>query len=254
MNGTQGGNRIISSINGQRVFLLDYKRGDVTGDGVPDNVYLYGNKPDGASGVFADNITLVIQDGRMNQSKAVTPQYNAGYNARLFLGDFDKDGVSDIKMTIDAGGSGGYIIAYVYSFKKRILRELFNFEHYNNIFKFKADYNDYYRFFVSSVPYDKLFSLDLSTMGYEYLSQIYNADGRLKEPLEGTVLALGGLLPIVVDEKSDHFDLIALQRITGITNADTLGYAENLLSWDGSGFSPGRMSVSIEGTNLITHF
>jgi hypothetical protein len=250
MNSTQGQNRIINSINGQRVFLLDYKRGDVTGDHIPDNVYLYGNKPDGAAGVYADNITLVIQNGRTNQSKAVTPAFNAGYNARLFLGDFDMDGVNDIKVTLDTGGSGGYIIAYIYSYKNLILRELFNFETYNNQFKYKAHYNDFYRFSIGSIRYDQLFVLDLSTKSGDYLSGLYDADGKLISPKQGEVLALGALFPIVTDEKNGHFDLFALQRITGVYNADTLGYAENLLSWDGQSFSLKNMSVAISGTTL----
>lgn len=251
MNCNQGESRIISSINGQRVFLLDYKRGDVTGNGVPDNVYLYGNKPDGASGIFADNITLVIQDSRSNRSKAVTFDHNAGYHASVFLGDFDKDGVDDIKVTIDTGGSGGYIISYIYSFRRNELRTLFNFENYNNHFRYNADFNDYYRFSVGSVEYNRLFVLDLSLKGYDYLSILYGADGRLVRPISGDVLSLGALYPVVLDEKNGSFELLALQRIIGVSNADTLGYIENVLTWDGQGYTLKRMSVTIQGTNLI---
>ncbi|MEG0440082.1 MAG: VCBS repeat-containing protein, partial [Solibacillus sp.] len=41
--------------------LLDWKIGDVNGDGILDTVYLYGNV-DGSPSIFADNITLVIHD------------------------------------------------------------------------------------------------------------------------------------------------------------------------------------------------
>lgn len=245
--------RLMSSINGQRVFLLDYKRTDVTGDGIPDNIYLYGNKPDGAAGIYADNITLVIQDGRMNKSKAVTPEFNAGYHARVFLEDFDMDGVDDIKVTIDSGGSGGSIITYIYSYKKHMLRELFNFDNYNNNFRYKADFNDFYTFSVRNSQYDKLFVLDLSARSYDYLSYLYDVNGKLLRPVQGDVLSLGALHPIVTDENDTHLNLIAQQRIIGTTNADTLGSVQNLLTWDGQGFSLTNMSVSIQGTNLIMH-
>ena len=85
--------------------MLDWKTGDVNGDGVLDTVYLYG-QVDGPPGIFADNITLVIQDGRSNKSTTVHLKNNAGYNARLFLGDFNKDTVPDIMVSIDTGGVG----------------------------------------------------------------------------------------------------------------------------------------------------
>lgn len=89
----------------RKISLLDMKQGDVNGDGIIDNVYLYGDK---SNGIFADNITLIIQDGLSNQSTTVNLQNNAGYSARLFLGDFSKDNVQDILVSIDSGGSGGY--------------------------------------------------------------------------------------------------------------------------------------------------
>ena len=71
------------------VALLDMKQGDVTGDGIIDYVYLYGNKHDETE-IFADHITLVIQDGRSNQISTIHLQKNAGYNAKPSLGIFLK--------------------------------------------------------------------------------------------------------------------------------------------------------------------
>ena len=64
---------------------MDLKTGDVNGDGVLDTVYLYGEFG-GPPGIFAENITLVIQDGWSNKSTTVHLKNNGGYNARLFLG------------------------------------------------------------------------------------------------------------------------------------------------------------------------
>lgn len=41
--------------------LLDYKLGDVNGDGIPDRVYLTGNRTPESS--FIQDITLVVEDG-----------------------------------------------------------------------------------------------------------------------------------------------------------------------------------------------
>lgn len=235
-------------------YLLDQKQGDVTGDSVPDHVYLYGYKPGGPSSGFADHITLAIQDGRSRQLTTVPLPVNAGYNARLFLGEFSKDQVDDILVSIDTGGSGGYGIFYVYSFNRNVLRELFNFEAYNREYSFRVDYEDQYRVAVSSPSLDVLFTIDISTKGTEYLSTFYTPEGKLKQPVQGEVLAIGGLFPIVTNERSDGYDLLAMQRIIGTTNADTLGYVQNELSWNGSRFVSTRLTVSILGTKLVAHF
>jgi hypothetical protein len=236
------------------VFTLDSKVGDVTGDGVPDLVYLTGHKADGPSGLFADNITLVIQDGLDGSIRAFKPKFNAGYNARLFLGDFDGDGTDDIKISIDAGGSGGYGIHYVDTFKNYAFRTLFDFETYNAAQSFKVDYLNDYRVSVACTSLNKLYILDLVTKGPEYLSQFYRDDGTLIKPTEGEVLALGALMPVAADARTPVFGLLAYRRIIGTTNADTLGFMENLLFWDGTKFATKYLVASIPGTDLMSHF
>ncbi|GGH39342.1 VCBS repeat-containing protein [Paenibacillus segetis] len=232
-------------------FLLDMKQADINGDGILDTVFLYGNKQGGASAIFADHITLVIQDGYSHQKTVVSLKNNAGYNARLFLGDFNKDHVADILVSIDSGGSGGYISAYIYSFRDNDLRELFDSEVYNRQYMFNVNYEDFYKVSVGSPQLDVLFTIDISNKGADYLSQYYNDNGKLKSPVQGEVLALGGLYPIVTDLQSMSYDLIALQRIIGTINADTLGYVENLLTWNGTTFTSSRLMVSIPPTKLI---
>ena len=228
------------------------KIGDVTGDGVPDKVSLYGSKSEGTTGIFADNITVVIEDGHTNQRKIITPEFNSGYNPRLFLGDFTKDKIDDIKISIDSGGSGGYGYFYIYSFKNNNLQEIFNFDKYNKEYTYRVDYANLYKVDVGNVMLDKLFVLDISYKGFDYVSQYYDENGKLQKPVQGEVLALSTLVPIVNDEKANAYDLLAFQRIIGTSNSDTLGYIENLLSWDGKKFVSSRMFVSIPGTNLIS--
>ncbi|MEH7237224.1 VCBS repeat-containing protein [Bacillus sp. JJ1562] len=234
----------------RNIVLLDMKQGDVTGDGIMDYIYLYGNKQS-ETDIFADNITLVIQDGRSNHVSTINLQNNAGYNAKLFLGDFSKDNILDIFVSIESGGSGGYGFFYIYSFRNSVPLKLFDFENYNNDYKFEVIYEDFYKVSVVDHSLGVFFTLDISYKGYDYLSQIYDVNGKLKNPVRGEVLALGILNPIVTNVNSTNYDLLAYQRIIGTSNADTLGYIENLLSWDGTQFTSSRLTTAILGTKLI---
>lgn len=230
--------------------VLDSMQSDVTGDGILDTVYLLGRRPEGSSELFADRITLVIEDGYTNYRTAVKLPSGAGYNARLFLGDFDQDRIADIWIGIDSGGSGGYGIFYVYSFRHSLLRQLFDFESYNAEYAFRVNYEDGYKVNVASPRLGVQFMIDISTKSADYLSQMYDGHGKLKMPVQGEALAIGALQPIVTNEKSLSYDLLAFQRIIGTTNADTLGYVENLLSWKGQSFLSTALSVSVPGTKL----
>ncbi|MEX2461577.1 MAG: VCBS repeat-containing protein [Paenibacillaceae bacterium] len=251
MNSYQPMPRFPTQASSGSMVTLDMKQGDVNGDGVLDTVYLIGNKPDGPSGIYADHISVVIQDGRSKQQTAVHFQNNAGYNARLFLGDFDRDRIPDILVSIDSGGSGGYGFFYMYSFKNNMLRKMFDVDTYNKTYSFKVNYEDNYKVSVSNAQLDVLFLLDISLKGPDYLAALYNENGKLLKPIQGQVLALGALKPIIADEKADGYDLLAIQRIIGTFNADTLGYVENILTWMGTGFVSNMLSVSILGSKLI---
>jgi hypothetical protein len=231
-------------------YLLAFQESDISGDGIPDRVYLYGNKSEDTISSFVDDITIVIEYGYSGIINTITPEFNAGYKPTLFLGDFTVDGVDDIKLSIESGGSGGYGYFYIYTCINNTPKEIFNFNQYNALFQYKVDYIDLYRVMIHNTNHDKLFVLDVSLNGTDYVSQYYDEYGMLKMPIQGEVLAISSLMPIIQNEEINAFELIALQRIIGPINSDTLGYIQNVLSWDGNGFYSTRMTAVISGLLL----
>jgi hypothetical protein len=229
--------------------LLDWKFADVTGDGILDNVYLYGDVQ-ARLGNLVDNITVVIQDGRTNKKTTVPLKNTAGYNARLFLGDFNKDNIADIMVSADTGGSGGYGIFYIYSFKNNILQELFDVDKYNAEYSFQVNYENFYKVRVASQQLNVMFTIDISNKGADYLSQFYNHEGKLKEPFIGGALGISALNPIITNNKSYNYDILAFQRIIGTVNIDTLGYIENHLTWNDNQFISKWLSLLTAGEKL----
>ncbi|MCT8975681.1 VCBS repeat-containing protein [Clostridium sp. CX1] len=217
-------------------------RGDVNGDRIPDTVFLTGTRTP-MSG-FIQNITLVVQDGRTGRLTTVPLSENAGYNPRIFLGDFNGDKVKDILISIDSGGSGAIMYHYVYSFINNTPKLIFDFNVYNEEYKYDVTYKDNYKVEVISRKNNKKYIIDISLRGEEYLNEIYDKNGKLKEPISGFVNPLSGLYP--VDFNYDGiYELLAYQKIAGRFNADSLGYVLNTLKWENNSFSLWNQDVAI---------
>lgn len=235
----------LSQINTRKIFVLDFKQGDVNGDLIIDNIYLVGKKPYGITSPFVDNITLLIQDGRTNIFYKIVPKENAGYNPTIFLGDFTGNKVSNILISIDSGGSGGYAFYYIYSFMNNTPIKIFDHEKFNQKYTYKVIYKDYYEVEVEGNN-SKKYIIDIKYKGKEYLSEIYDDKGKLKKPIEGWVNPLGGLYPIDF-QRNGTYELYAIQRIAGRYNADAIGYVQTSLEWNGNDFVPFFQTVGILG-------
>ena len=208
--------------------VVAFARGDVTGDRLPDNVYLTGvMTPDSP---FVQQITLLVQDGRTGAVTRVPLRENAGYNPTLFLGDFTGDGVDDILISINTGGSGAIMNHYIYSFVNNRPQMLFDSSVYNEQSQYEVTYLDNYKVEVESVENNQTYIIDISLRSSDYLDEIYDKNGKLKSPITGFVNPLSGLYPVDFDS-DQKFELLAYQKIAGLYNADSLGYVLNTLTW-----------------------
>lgn len=225
--------------------IIDRKRGDVTGDRIPDIVLLLGIRPDPAS-PFIEGLTLIVLNGITGAETRVVPPVNSGYNPYLFLGDFTGEGAQDVLLHIDTGGSGGFIDAFLYAFNGIEPRLLFSSEQFNEASHFSVVFQNDYRVAVTDLTTGTVFTIDISNWPPDVLREIYDENGRLLAPIVGEVSPLVALYPIVTDQ-TGVFRLLALQRIIGRFEAETLGYVETLLAWNGAGFVAVRVSVCTTG-------
>jgi hypothetical protein len=235
--------------DGYSAHILDFKRGDVNGDGFIDNVYLMGDRPNGLQSPFVNNINLVVQDGATNTYVRVPIKDGSGYNPTIFLGDFTGDKVEDIAVYIDSGGSGAMLYSYVYSFLNNRPRVIFNYEDFNEKYQYDVIYRDNYKVDVISRNTNSKYTIDIEYKGPEYLSEIYDANGKLKEEITGFVNPISGLYPIDF-ERDGTYELEAVQKVAGRYNADALGYVQTDLKWDGRSFKPFRQTVAIFGETI----
>ncbi|WP_029452313.1 hypothetical protein [Clostridium algidicarnis] len=227
--------------------IVAYARGDVNGDRIIDNIYLTGIMT--SDSPFVQDITLVIQDGMTGRFTSIPLKENTGYSPTILLRDFTGDGVSDILIGINTGGSGGIMYYYIYSFINNTPRLIFDFDVYNQQYEYQVNYKDNYKVEVISEENNKMYIIDISDKGEEYLNEIYDKDGKLKEPIEGFVNPLSGLYP--VDFDSDGvYELLGYQKIAGRYNADSLGYILNTLRWKDNMFVLDNQYLAIFGADI----
>lgn len=227
--------------------VAEVKYGDVTGDGLLDIVYITADQqPDSP---FLQNISVVVQYGLTFQSVRIPLKQSTGHHPTLFLGDFTGNGVKDILVVIDTGGSGGTKIAYVFSFWNGQFYQIFDFEAFNQRHPYKVEYQNRYKVKVMSEDPKKNYILDLKNKGSGYLAEIYTPDGLLKKPISGWVSPLSGVYPIDF-ERDGSYELSITQPIAGRYSADRLGYVENVLNWNGKEFRRERQSVNIAGKEV----
>lgn len=235
----------IFELNRQNNFsIIDIQQGDVTGDGITDVVYLVGTRPSGQSSPFYDNITIFVWDGRRNFWTRISPESNAGYSPLLFLGDFTNDKVADIYLRITSGGSGGYGYFYIYTLIGGVQRKIFDYQQFNQQVTYTVRYQDNYKVQVVNETTHQTFLIDISNKDAEYLGEIYDRNGKLRQPVEGSVLGVDEVFPVDV-EGDKVYELLTTQRIIGRYNADSLGYVETFLRWNGEEFQPFNQWVAV---------
>lgn len=222
--------------------------GDVTGDGRQDYVFLTALTSLDPSSAYVTEIRLNIKDGHTNEIQTITLNKagNAGYQPTVLLKDVTGDGIKDIIIRIDSGGSGAITYDYIYSFAHQRIRLLFDFEQYNQENQYFINYLDHYLVSIESVATEKLFLMTIINRSLDYLKEIYDKDGYLKKPIQGMADGISGFYPVDL-VGNGVYQIQTYQRISGLYHADGFGYMINTLEWNGHKFVIGEQWFALFG-------
>ncbi len=220
--------------------------GDVNGDKHPDAVYLRGI---GFSQEGYKDITLNVVDGKTKKTTTIDLSENMGYMPYLFLGDFTGDKNEDILIKIDSGGSGGFVYGYIYSFvvNKPVL--LISTEEINNKYTYTVNYKDNYNVEVISNALKTVYLVNIEYKGAEYLSEIYDQDGKLKKNIEGFSIPVSEFTPIGSNDNG-RYSLFVIQGIAGQYDADRVCSEESIFDFEKDKFVLSQQYTRIVGQEL----
>ncbi|WP_253298314.1 hypothetical protein [Paenibacillus sp. MSJ-34] len=121
----------------ENTYVLDYKKSDVNGDSVKDNVILAGTKEmiDGKLDAYASDLSIIVQDGKTRKyvqydwkTKGIDGTWNGafGREPNLIIGDYTGNKVDDMIVTAPQGGNGGYVNHLVVAWEENKLKAVFD--------------------------------------------------------------------------------------------------------------------------------
>lgn len=207
--------------------ILDVKVGNIIKKYSTDKVILLGEYYQKGS-EYIENIEVVINPGEGGAEIKSEIPYR-GYNLELFLGDFNGDEIDEIMVRGAYGGTGGFAIASIYNYKDGKLNEVFNPNMFFDKYDFKARYLENTMVEVYSESINEKFNFYIGNKPKVYLDIIYDENGRVKENNLPTVSAINNAFPIKTVYNKFYYLLIR-QRVVGVSNADTIGFIESLIT------------------------
>ena len=172
----------------------------------------------------------VIYVERGGEKFTVAPSHDSGYEPSLVLADFTGDGLNDVYYNIQSGGSGAFSYSCIYDFSGPQPEIIFDSDEIEN--EYTAQYQDGYKVKVTNG--ERIFYIDISGRSGEYLDGLYS-DGKLIRPVAADVSAVNTAAPVYI--RSGTFDLSVMRRITGLYNADLLGYVQEFYKYENGEFT-----------------
>lgn len=200
--------------------------GNVVSADALSKITLKGQKESG--GGYYTNIRIEIADENGSPLTVIKPPVDGGYNPDVILCRFDDSGVSQIFLSADSGGSGGFGYYYVYSYQDKNLDVLFDFEKFGNENKFCGRFLDGYSAELRSADGSENWRIDLGGKPYEYKYMIWNGEGKLRRPTPLDVSGVNSVFPYYNGTDGKCW-LEVTQKVTGVAQAYSLGYVSSRL-------------------------
>lgn len=226
--------------------IIMTRAGDVRGSSDSDIVYLVGNKKGTGKNTIYYNMQIIVSDGENGKIVTIDLRGIEGYRPRITLQHFKPNKDNAILFTVEEIGNNGYIIGRLYGFDGDTEVKIFDTDYYNREEFFQVIYQDDYKVHVIDVNKNMTYSIDISRKDKNYLTSLYDENGRLKKKIIGKVLPISGVSPIDL-RRSDVMDILAVQKVIGINENDILGAVNCILSFRDTNFQEIDCFVSILG-------
>ncbi|MBY0120480.1 hypothetical protein H0173_00805 [Bacillus sp. S/N-304-OC-R1] len=202
--------------NQNKIMTISKEKADVTGDGKKDLIVIKG-LPYEEGTEFLKEIFVEIQT--LNK-KTIKIDVDSGFNPRVNFVDLNHDGIKDIFITVDTGGSGGITNHYLYTLKNLSLEDL----SVPDPLVINSQFLDGYKASITIQDTGESYTFDLSNRADDYEKTGLYQKGKLSEPTELMVDSFSTLKPILMD---NQYGLRGTQAVSGAYHADRIAIIES---------------------------
>ena len=204
--------------NQNKMMTISKEKADVTGDGKKDLIVIKG-QPYEEGTEFLKEIVVEIHTIK---NKTFTIEVDSGFNPRVNFVDLNDDGVKDIFITVDTGGSGGITNHYLYSLRNLILTDLTVPEP----LVVNSQFLDDYKAAITIQETGESYTFNLSNRAADYEKTGLYQNGKLSEPTELMVDSYSVLKPVLINDK--RYGLRGIQAVSGAYHADGIAIIESV--------------------------
>lgn len=193
-------------------------------------------------GLYATQATISVSDTKTDELLfRFSPERDAGYSPAIALADFTGDGTEEIFFGADSGGSGGFGFYYLFSVMSGDVQILFDFETYPENFR-RRTRTDIKCRYPDETPRDNISSIFRG--GTRTTSPPCTTKTGFSASRCGGRTAVNTVLPFFVNY-GNRYNLLVMRRITGLYNADSFGYTQEFLRFDGKTFIPYFTAIAV---------
>ncbi|KAB2331502.1 hypothetical protein F7731_18080 [Cytobacillus depressus] len=191
---------------------------DITGDGKKDLIIIKG-LPYEEGTEFLKEIEMEI---KTTNKKSLTINFDGGFNPRADYIDLNHDGLKDIFVAVDTGGSGGITKHYLYTAKNSTLTYL----SVPDPLVINSQFLDGYKASITIQETGESYTFNLSNRAKDYEKTGLYQNGKLSEPTELMVDPYSLLKPVQISGK--QYGLKGTQAVSGAYHADGIAIIESL--------------------------
>ncbi|MFO1444983.1 hypothetical protein KDN24_17615 [Bacillus sp. Bva_UNVM-123] len=202
----------------KKLITISEDKFDVTGDGKEDIITIKG-VPYEEGTQFLEEIYLEI---KASNGQLYKVELDDGYSPKIQFIDLNHDGVVDMFISIETGGSGGITNHHLYTLKDFTLLQL----GVPDPLVINGQLQNDYKASITIEDTGQSYTFDLRNRAADYEKLGLYQDGMLSEPTELMIDPYSILKPIQVNANK-QFGLMGIQAISGAYHADRIALVES---------------------------
>ena len=203
---------------------------DVTGDNINDKILLLAINIENTDDIKS-SVKICVIDGATSKYVIKCPGYfDSGYNPKISFGDINKDGIKEILISINSGGSCSFSFQNILSFKNLVPSEVIDSKKFNRGLNYIVTLKDNYYYEVKNLELNKLYGLKLKNPS-KY-PNAYDAKGTITSSVIGSYIPGYYKAELVDVDKDGIVELVTYQKIIGFSNDNTIAIAEGFFKYE----------------------